>query len=80
MFFQDKRRFAGHDIPQNAAADSGDDAEKDNQKMISSVACFHAGIDSCDGKSGKADGVQNVHDFFVAFHVAAAEQMRSEAE
>ena len=41
--------FAGHNIPQDTAADTGNDAEKNEQKMIFAVARFHAGIDARHG-------------------------------
>ena len=73
MLFQDKRRLAGHDITQDAASDAGNDTEKDKQEMVFSVTCFHPGVNACNGEGAKTDGVQNIHDFFIAFHVAASE-------
>ena len=57
MLFQYKRCFTGHDIPQDAAADPGDNAQEDDKEMVFSVPCIYSGVDSGDGKCAKADGV-----------------------
>ena len=80
VFFQDKRRFPRHDVSQNASADAGNHAEKNKQEMVLAIPRVYTGIDACDGKGAETDGVQNVHDFFIAFHIMASEQMGAEAE
>lgn len=71
MLFQDKGRFTCHDIPQDAAADTGNDAKEDDKKMIFPIPCIYSGVNPGDGKCPKADGIQDIHDLFVAFHVVA---------
>ena len=80
MFFQHIGRLSCHDVPQNAASDPGDDAEKDDEKMVAAVTGGYPGVDARDGKRAQADGVQDIHDFFIGFDVSAAKQDRAQAE
>ena len=67
VFLQYIRRFSGHNVSQETAAHSGDHTEKDNQKMVASVAGQHCGVDAYHGKGAKSYRIEDIHDFLIHF-------------
>ena len=80
MLFEHIRGLPGHDVPQDSAADSRDDAEENDEETVFSITGFHTCVDADHRECAQPDGVQDVHDFFVAFHIFAAKEGRTAAK
>ena len=48
--------------------------------MIVAISGFHAGVNANHRKGPKADGIEDIHNFFVALNITAAKQERPTAE
>ena len=48
--------------------------------MIVAISGFHAGVNANYRKGPKADGIEDIHNFFVALNITAAKQERPTAE